>query len=211
MSRARFDNLEPKRQQKLFESAADEFADRGYDGASLNRILEKSGMSKSSLYYYFDDKADLFTTLVERATAYLLREVGGFDIDKLTTDNYWSEIEALSRRSADVMSRNDWYLKLGRAFYRLRGDKRNLSHLAGFLDLSRRWVEAFVCKGQELGVVRTDLPDSLLIDSAMSLTEVLDRWGVDHWNDYDAAERMEILATQVGMLKRLFGKEAEQG
>jgi hypothetical protein len=36
---------------------------------------------QSSLYYYFDDKADLFTTMIERARGFLLREVGGFDID----------------------------------------------------------------------------------------------------------------------------------
>ena len=69
MSRSRFENLEPDKQQRLIDSAAEEFAAKGYDAASLNRILELAGMSKSSLYYYFDDKADLFTTLVDRSLA----------------------------------------------------------------------------------------------------------------------------------------------
>ncbi len=211
MSRNRFEKLEPERQQKLFESAAEEFSEHGYDGASLNRILDKSGMSKSSLYYYFDDKADLFSTLMERATAYLLKEVGGFDMDKLTADNYWSELEVLSRRTAELMNRNDWFLKLGRAFYRLRGSKRKSAPVDHLFDLSRRWMAKFVDKGQELGVVRTDLPHSMLIDSAMGLGEALDRWGVDHWNDFDDDdERIEVLSTSIGLFKRLFGKEAEK-
>jgi len=86
MSRARFDNLEPEKQNRLFDSAAEEFADHGYEGASLNRILERSGMSKSSLYYYFDDKADLFVSLTERSMAYLLKEIGGLDAAALTGD-----------------------------------------------------------------------------------------------------------------------------
>jgi AcrR family transcriptional regulator len=43
MSRNRIENLEPERQQRLFESAAEELTDHGYDAASLNRILRKSG------------------------------------------------------------------------------------------------------------------------------------------------------------------------
>src|SRR5215469_14575411 len=50
VSRRRFENLDADRQQRLFDSAAEEFGARGYDAASLNRILERSGMSKSSLY-----------------------------------------------------------------------------------------------------------------------------------------------------------------
>ena len=68
MSPRRLDKLDDERKKRLFESAAEEFADKGYDGASLNRILKQSGMGKSSLYYYFDDKADLFTTLIRPPT-----------------------------------------------------------------------------------------------------------------------------------------------
>ncbi|MGH7620186.1 MAG: TetR family transcriptional regulator, partial [Gemmatimonadaceae bacterium] len=50
----RFDNLDPDKQQRLFEAAADEFADHGFESASLNRIIERAGMSKGSLYYYFN-------------------------------------------------------------------------------------------------------------------------------------------------------------
>jgi AcrR family transcriptional regulator len=78
MSRPRFEKMDAERQKRLFESTAKEFAAHGFDGASLNLILEQSGMSKSSLYYYFDDKADLFTTMIERAIAVFFKEVGCF-------------------------------------------------------------------------------------------------------------------------------------
>lgn len=95
----RLENLEPERQKRLFETAAEEFAAHGFDGASLNRILEKSGMSKSSLYYYFDDKADLFVTLIERSMAVLFREIGGFDPATLDAEGFWARFEDLYRRA----------------------------------------------------------------------------------------------------------------
>jgi hypothetical protein len=35
MSRRRFENLEPERQHRLFDSAAEEFGAKGYDAAAL--------------------------------------------------------------------------------------------------------------------------------------------------------------------------------
>ena len=33
----------------------------------LNQLIERLSMSKGAFYYYFDDKADLFTTVAEHA------------------------------------------------------------------------------------------------------------------------------------------------
>src|SRR5690349_11232011 len=123
MNRRRLDNLDAERQRRLFDNAAQEFATHGYDGASLNRILEKSGMSKSSLYYY-DDKADLFTTLIERSLAILFKEIGGFDPDTLSAETFWSTFEELYGRGVAITGRNSWLVRFGGMFYRLRGDSK---------------------------------------------------------------------------------------
>ena len=148
MSRRRFENLDPDRQQRLLESAAEEFDEKGYDGASLNRIIERSGMSKSSLYYYFDDKADLFTTLLERSMTFILKEIGGFDVGKLTAETYWSELEALGRRAMQVVARNSWLLHLGRVFYRVRGGPKSGPATGRVFDAARLWIGGLVSRGQ---------------------------------------------------------------
>lgn len=50
---------------ELLRAALDEFCDRGYDAASINRILTASGMSKGQLYHHFDGKEGLYLALVE--------------------------------------------------------------------------------------------------------------------------------------------------
>lgn len=203
MSRKRFENLDPDRQQRLFESAADEFGAHGYEAASLNRILENSGMSKSSLYYYFDDKADLFTSMVERSIAFVFREIGGFDLQSLTAENYWDQLEALYRRAIALMSRNAWYVKLGRMFYRLRGNPKDMRATGRAFESARRWVVQFIRRGQELGVVRTDLPETLVIDAVMGIGEALDHWVVAHWDELEADERLQSASDQIDLFKRL--------
>lgn len=203
MSRSRFDNLDPDKQQRLIDSAAEEFAAKGYDGASLNRILERSGMSKSSLYYYFDDKADLFTTLVDRSLAFLFREIGGFDDSRLTQENFWDEMEAFARRFIQLANRNAWYMKMGRMFYRLRSDPAHSAPTERSFAAARRWLTDLLRKGQSLGAVRTDLPETLLVDAAMGLGEALDLWVLKNWDALPEQARLRMAADQVGLFRRL--------
>lgn len=202
MSR-RLDKLDAERQRRLFESAAEEFAAYGFDGASLNRILEKSGMSKSSLYYYFDDKADLFTTMIERSLSVLFREIGGFDPAALDAETFWSTFEALYRRAIAVVDRNLWLVQFGGMFYRLRSDPRQGSATGRLFLAMKGWVTLIIERGQALGVVRTDLPQSLLIDSTMSLLESLDRWVVAHWSQLEEAEKDAMPQKHIALFRRL--------
>jgi AcrR family transcriptional regulator len=45
---------------RLLESAATCFARSGYDATSMEEVAEAAGVSKGSLYDYFDNKEDLF-------------------------------------------------------------------------------------------------------------------------------------------------------
>lgn len=208
VSRRRLENLDGDRQRRLFEAAAEEFAAHGFDGASLNRILEKSGMGKSSLYYYFEDKADLFVTLIERSIAVLFREIGGFEPDALTADTFWSTFEDLYARAVAVISKNAWLVQFGGMFYRLRADPREGHATGRVFQAARGWVTSIITRGQDLGVVRNDLPQSLLIDATMSLLESLDRWVVTHWNKLDAPARQQLPSKHIELFRRLLSADA---
>ena len=68
MARPRFSKLDASARRNILETAAVEFAARGYDGASLNHILERADLSKGSFYYYFDDNCSaVILTLLEVA------------------------------------------------------------------------------------------------------------------------------------------------
>lgn len=204
MPRSRFEDLEPERQERLLSAAADEFSERGYEGASLNRIIDRSGISKGSLYYYFDDKADLFATAMERATTMLVRLVGGFTLDELTAETYWSTFERAMARTAAALEGKRWYLKLARTYYKLRGS----AGVSGPVGRVYRWVARFVAsaieRGQTLGVVRTDLPLPFLVELTMAVGEAVDRWLLQEWDALGTADgRDAALAVHFGVFRRL--------
>ena len=43
----------------------EEFSERGIEAASYNKIIERSGLSKGTVYYYFDNKEALLYTVLE--------------------------------------------------------------------------------------------------------------------------------------------------
>lgn len=202
MVNERFDNLDTEKQQRLFEAAADEFADRGFEGASLNHIIDRAGMSKGSLYYYFNDKSDLYATVVERATTALVKLVGGFTLDELTAESFWPAFEGAVRRSADYMERNEWFVRLGRSFYRMRGGGGRKATKRVF-DWIGHWTAKVLERGQQLGVVRTDLPLDFLVELSLAIGETGDRWLLTHWHDMSAKEREAALAAELDAFHRL--------
>src|SRR4051812_40456737 len=59
----------------LLDAALDEFADRGYREASVERVAERAGYSKGAVYWHFDGKPGLFLALLEERLDAAMREM----------------------------------------------------------------------------------------------------------------------------------------
>lgn len=59
--------------EKLLESARKEFAKDGYMKASLRKICANAGVTTGALYFFFQDKADLFQSIVQEPYSQLLK------------------------------------------------------------------------------------------------------------------------------------------
>ena len=55
-----FNKLEQDKQQKILDAAVEEFAQHGFLQASMNRVVQKLGIAKGSLFQYFGTKEGLF-------------------------------------------------------------------------------------------------------------------------------------------------------
>ena len=85
----RFNKLPVEKRTRLLDIAAQEFAKYGFDDASVNRILEEAHMSKGAAYYYFEDKVDLFCTVIQYAMEWLKLIDTQFDVATLTPETFW--------------------------------------------------------------------------------------------------------------------------
>jgi len=55
-----------KRLERLLEIAREEFAARGFEGTNLDRLVERSGVSKTTILRRFGSKEGLFRTLIDQ-------------------------------------------------------------------------------------------------------------------------------------------------
>lgn len=167
--------LASEHRRRLYLAAADEFARLGFERASLNRILEASGLAKSSFYHHVGSKQALFDDLLV-----FLAELGGQiprpDPASLTAESFWdAALDALASFE-QVESAHPEMRDLAALVYTPNG--------AGALQRVRLAVIEAVCvylaRGQELGVVRTDLPVDLLAEIATSVLTSFDAWALAH-------------------------------
>jgi AcrR family transcriptional regulator len=62
-----FENLPDEKRGRVLAEATREFAEHGYHQASVNRIVDRLGIAKGSLFKYFGNKAGLFEYLFSNA------------------------------------------------------------------------------------------------------------------------------------------------
>jgi AcrR family transcriptional regulator len=73
---------EGSKRRKILDGARKVFMDLGFDGASMGEIARAAGVSKGTLYVYFDDKNRLFEAIVEEEKVEQGKTAFNFDPDR---------------------------------------------------------------------------------------------------------------------------------
>jgi AcrR family transcriptional regulator len=67
---------DPVKRQQILDGAKRVFLKLGFEAASMNDITQEAGVSKGTIYVYFDDKEALFAALIDRERSSILARVG---------------------------------------------------------------------------------------------------------------------------------------
>jgi AcrR family transcriptional regulator len=200
--RPRFEKLARDKRRRILEAAAKEFATYGYEGASLNRILEEAGISKGAAYYYFDDKADVYTTTLLHYLEELLEDMP-FDISRFTAENFWAEAAALYRHQFRHYYERPWVFGIAKSGGPASMETLAEGPMAAAWESAQALLVQLVQRGHELGVVREDLPDDLLVALVIAIDVAHDRWLFAHWTEMSSAD-IDVAAQRIAdMLRRL--------
>jgi AcrR family transcriptional regulator len=69
--------------REILEVATSEFADRGYAGARVDEIADRTRTTKRMIYYYFGGKRQLYEAVLEQAYADIRREEQKIEVEHL--------------------------------------------------------------------------------------------------------------------------------
>ena len=86
----------------ILDAAWHLFKTEGYDGATIDAVLEHLGISKGTFYHYFSSKADLLEGVVERLT-----DQGFQDLKPLLEDQ---SLDPLAKMKAFLAASREWRL-----------------------------------------------------------------------------------------------------
>lgn len=202
--RPRFDKLDPERQEAILDAAAREFAEQGPEHASLNKILAEAGVSKGAAYYYFDDKRDLFLTVLARGVERAAKTIGG--VGKIETeDDFWRELRSLYSRVLHFLREHPMLAALSKRFVAEPLSVMATPQVGAMYAAFGAWFTTLLERGQKVGAVRTDIPTDLLVALSFGFGEALDRWTIAHWDQVGTtADRVDaVIDTGMDLFRRV--------
>jgi AcrR family transcriptional regulator len=133
---------DPAKVRQILEGAREVFLNLGFDGASMGDIARAAGVSKGTLYVYFENKAELFSALIADERRQAKRE---FHLDPQSPDvsadlrRYGRSLLGYISRARNIQSVRtviaiaEKFPKVGEEFYR-DGPQRGLDYLRSYLE-----------------------------------------------------------------------------
>jgi len=139
---------------RILDLAAAEFARAGYDGASLNGIVRKSGLTKGAFYFHFRSKEDLALAVFRAKQAEL---VSGIRKAARPGDDALAQLRAMLRARARLLTEEPSL----RCFLRIASDLGLKfgpgSEFAQTYEVPIRTFTGVVRRGQREGGIRRSL------------------------------------------------------
>lgn len=153
-SKDSFNKLSEEKRNRIFDAAISEFADFGYEKANINKIAEKADISVGSIYKYFDNKQDLFLSIVN------------YSVEKLKTvlneiisnnDDFMTTIEKIIK-AIQVFSRSNEYSTRLYNEMTTENNSELVWKIASSMEgLTAKLYANIIRKAQEDGKVRKDI------------------------------------------------------
>lgn len=184
MPHSRFYKLEPEKSNLIIRTALEEFSAKDFDKASINQISKNAGLSAGNLYYYFENKEDLYMTVVE----HVMKEMN-MDLTEssstLTEDTFWESIKlgVLKRLEVSIRDREVGFF-INRLFEYDTSKEMNTIEQK-FKEKLRDELRVIFNMGVKIGAIRSDLPTDFLFNIHLNLVLTTNRWIASNWDQFN--------------------------
>jgi AcrR family transcriptional regulator len=206
----RFYKLGLEQREQFMIAAAQEFAAHGFERSSVNSILERAHISKGRAYYYFEDKFDLFYTVMQ----YCNERLQLFDLQRdpetLDTENFWYIIADVRLQPLLRSMKQPWLFAATKAIRHLSPSVLCREPIATLVNQMQGWLFAVIKKGQELGVIRTDVEDDLLFAWIQAIDDASDYQLLACWNQLNQETITQASYRTTDVLRRLLEPGSHQ-
>ncbi|MCK8058980.1 MULTISPECIES: TetR/AcrR family transcriptional regulator [unclassified Fusibacter] len=204
MANSRFIKLDKEKKDNILYTALTEFASKGFTGSSINQISKQAGLSAGHLYYYFENKEDLYLTVVDFVFDELIHKEDEEPI------NFWMRVEQLVRSRVMLSRKNKEIGRfLNRFFdYAVSHDGSDVELLT--MDKVQNEFRRIFELGIQSGEIRCDLPQDYLFQVHLGLVLTTNRWILTHIDKLDDAAMDKFISDAVGLIRLTMGSVEEK-
>ncbi len=137
-SEPRFERRKDARPGEILGAALDLFVEKGFAATRLEDVAQRAGVSKGTVYLYFDSKEDLFKSVIRSGIVRAIEEA-----EKMVADFQGSSADLLREIYAG------WWQNIGGT--KLSGiPKLMISEAQNFPELARFYYEEVIQRGSRL-------------------------------------------------------------
>ncbi|WP_440604125.1 TetR/AcrR family transcriptional regulator [Bacillus sp. GB_SG_008] len=162
--------------KKIIDSAFQLLADKGYDAMSIDDIMKGAGKTKGSFYVHFKNKENLLYEVIQNRLDRDFDHVVEETLKELSDET--CNVQLVLKRLMNLVhtgtggvDRELWTA----AYYQMVVlSRKNQIVREWMINQYHAWVDfmsKIICRGQELGQVRTDIDVRVMVNMLISLFE----------------------------------------
>lgn len=186
-----------ERKHEILDIAKELFIEKGYENTSIVNILEKVGIAKGTLYYYFTSKEEILDAIIDRISEKIF-----YKAQEISKDPSLSVQEKIL---GVVMSLNIEDDKEKKIINNIHNPQNLLMHQKQFDSIIDNVVPILtkvICEGIEKGIFNTDYPLET-VEMILIYTQTV----FDSNNNLSMEETLRKISAFIVNLERLLGAE----
>ena len=191
-----FHHLETEKKESITTIAVKEFSIHSFKEASVNTIVKKAGISKGSLYQYFNDKVDLYLYVLQIAASKKFEFLKSCE-KSYETNDFFDWLTMLMTKGCEFDLNNPLYCQL--IHHALTGPlvDTSMEHLR---TMNSNYLKQILVQKIEKHQVRVDVELDMMVFFLNSLTTqfasyVAQKSGFQHLEDVYHPDQLETIKT----------------
>ncbi|EHQ91293.1 TetR/AcrR family transcriptional regulator [Desulfosporosinus youngiae] len=105
-----FENLKDDKKKIILNACIHEFADKGFEQASTNRIIKEAGISKGILFHYFKNKKRLFFYVIDYCVQTMMDEFKKYPLKE--TKDIFQRVSEVGVIKLEIAREHPYMVKL---------------------------------------------------------------------------------------------------
>lgn len=162
-----FYNLDKEKQNRIIESAIDEFSIRSFNEAKLSNIIRESKIPRGSFYQYFEDKMDIYKYIFTKMGE-LKIEFMGNSLDNIDNMPFLELFKVLYKKGMEFAYSNPKAVKMISLLLSSKGIAYD-EVMKENLVLAKIYYKGYIEADQKLGRINPNIDSEVLTELFVSM------------------------------------------